>query len=432
MVENKKLSFNDMEKIVKGLAGIDQARYKQHAIETQVVHGYTGIDKATGAISIPIYQSALFAHPGYEESTGFGYSRYGNPTRLELEDTLALLEHGIKAWAFSSGMAAESILLKLFRTGDHILVSNDLYGGTYRLFTAVYGDHFGLEFTYVDTSDTDAVRAAIQKNTKAIFIETPSNPMMTVTDLAAVSAIIKNIGGLTIVDNTFLSPYFQNPIDFGADIVIHSGTKYLGGHNDILSGFIIAANKGLVEPLFNLSMSEGGVLPPFDSWLMLRSIKTLGIRMERQQQNAFKIVAFLKKHPKVAAVYFVGDPEHPHYERSKRQSRGFGGMVSFKLKDPEDVPKILNSLQLVLFAESLGGPETLLTYPLMQTHGSIPEEMRKAAGVDETLLRLSTGIENADDIIADLEQAMAQNRIFEKTAPVEKIIGSQNNIDRRK
>jgi len=394
-----------MTKMAKGYMGIDKEtdvfRFRE---STKIVRGYSGIDKETGAVNTPIYQSTTFAHPGYDQSTGFGYSRYGNPTRLELENTIAMLENGKKAWAFSSGMAAISTVAKLFKPGDHILVSNDLYGGTYRLFTDIYGV-YGIEFEYVDTSKLDEVKEAIKKNTKYIFLETPSNPMMKVTDLRAISDIIKENNGLLIVDNTFLSPYFQKPINFGADIVIHSGTKYIGGHNDIMSGFIVVANESLIEPIFLFAMSEGGMLSPFDSWLTLRSIKTLGIRMEKQQSNAFEIFKFLKQHKKIEKVYYVGDVEHDGFEISKKQSTGYGGMISFSVVNADDIPNILNNLKLILFAESLGGVESLLTYPCMQTHGAIPEKMREKLGVNNKLLRLSVGIEDAKDLIEDLEKA---------------------------
>ncbi|MDR3270169.1 MAG: aminotransferase class I/II-fold pyridoxal phosphate-dependent enzyme, partial [Peptococcaceae bacterium] len=283
-----------LSKQVKDLLGIDPSRdMLKYQLETQLVRGYTGVEPLTGAVQQPIYPSAVYAHPAFDASTGYMYGRMGNPTRLELENTIAMLEHGVKAWAFSSGMAAISSLLKIFQPGDHLLVSNDLYGGTYRLFETVYGK-FGLAFSYVDTSQLAEVKAALRPNTKAIFMETPSNPMMRVTDIRAVAEIIKNHHGLLIVDNTFLSPYFQKPIDFGADIVIHSGTKYIGGHNDILCGIIVVADQTWIEPIFMLSISEGGMLSPFDSWLALRSLKTLAVRMDRQQANAFRIVDFLK------------------------------------------------------------------------------------------------------------------------------------------
>jgi cystathionine gamma-synthase len=398
-------NFDQLASKVRDFTGIDKSRTSAgYRTDTQLVRGYSGIDKATGAISTPLYLSVPYAHPSFDETTGFGYARYGSPTRLELENTIAMLEHGIKAWAFSSGMAAISVLVKLFVPGDHVIVSNDLYGGTYRLFTTIYGK-YGLDFTYVDTSDLGALKKAIRRETRAVFIETPSNPMMNVTDIRAATDLCKAGGILTIVDNTFLSPYFQRPIDLGADIVVHSGTKYLGGHNDIMSGFIIIADKSLIEPLFTFSMSEGGILSSFDSWLTLRSLKTLGLRMERQQKNAFAITGFLKKHRKIEKVFYIGDPEHPGCEISRRQSSGFGGMISFYLKNRDDARQIINKLKLILFAESLGGTETFITYPVLQTHGAIPEEMRNVVGVNEKLLRISAGIEDAEDLLADLEQA---------------------------
>jgi cystathionine gamma-synthase len=400
-------SLEELAKLVKGIYGVDKSKNSYtREITTQLVRGYSGYDRQTGAIGVPIYQSSMFVHEEYGTSTGFGYSRYGNPTRLELEDTIAMLEHGVKAFAYSSGMTAESILLKLFKTGDHIIVSDDLYGGTFRLFSLIYGEQYGLEFSYVSTNDIGEIKKAVKPSTKAVFIETPSNPMMKVTDIRATADVIHNTGGLLIVDNTFLSPYLQNPVDFGADIIVHSGTKYLCGHNDTLAGFIVLADSSLIEKIFTFTMSEGGVLSPFDSYMMLRSLKTLAVRMEKQQENAFKIFQFLKNHNKISDVYYVGDPNHPEYEISRKQARGFGGMISFKVKNPDEIPNILNKMKLVLFAESLGGCETFLTYPIMQTHGAIPEEMRKAVGVGEDLLRLSVGIESVNEIIEDLQQAI--------------------------
>jgi cystathionine gamma-synthase len=399
-------TFEKLSSLVRGFGGIEKDRVSLgYRPGTQLVRGYSGIEKETGAISTPIHLSVPYVHPSFDETTGFGYARYGSPTRLELENTLAMLEHGLKAWAFSSGMAAISILIKLFKPGDHIIVSNDLYGGTYRLFTTIYGK-YGLDFTYVDTSDLEALKKEFRGETRAVFIETPSNPMMNVTDIKAAAELCKNNNALAIVDNTFLSPYFQRPIDFGADIVVHSGTKYLGGHNDILSGFIVVADKSLIEPIFTFSMSEGGVLPPFDSWLTLRSLKTLALRMEKQQKNAFILVDFLKKHKKVEKVFYVGDKDHPGIDISRRQTTGSGGMISFYLKDRDDVRTVINRLKLILFAESLGGTETLLTYPVLQTHGAIPEELRSAVGVNEKLLRISAGVEDAEDLLEDLAQAL--------------------------
>ena len=391
----------------------------RHSIETNVVHGATPWDPVTGAISTPIYQSSTFRHPALFESTGFDYSRGLNPTRLELEKTLALLEHGSYGLAFSSGMAAISCIIKLFSPGDHIIVSEDLYGGTYRLFNDFYAS-YGYSFSWIDTSDIDAVRAALTPRTRCIFIETPSNPMMKVTDIRAMAELIhahttadsgtgSAVGvraGYLIVDNTFLSPYYQNPLDSGADFVLHSGTKYLGGHNDTLSGFIVHDKPETEEKLRLIQKSEGAALGPFDAWLVLRGIKTLAVRMKTQSENARAVAEWLKKHPKVDKVFYAGFPDHPQYELSCSQSRGFGGMISFYLKDPADAPKMLKSVKLILFAESLGGVETLLTYPVEQTHKAIPEQMRLSAGVNGRLLRLSIGIENVGDILEDLDVAL--------------------------
>ncbi|MDR2073339.1 MAG: PLP-dependent aspartate aminotransferase family protein [Spirochaetaceae bacterium] len=392
--------------LVKDFNGIDKTRASlRYRPGTRLVRGYSGVEKETGAISVPIHMSVPYVHPSFDESTGFGYARYGSPTRLELENTIAMLEGGIKAWAFSSGMAAISALVKLFVPGDHIIVSDDLYGGTYRLFTTIYGK-YGLEFSYVDTSNLEALKKALRRETRAVFIETPSNPMMHVTDIQAVAELCKSIKALTIVDNTLLSPYFQRPLDFDADIVVHSGTKYLGGHNDIMSGFIVIADKTLIEPFFTFTMSEGAVLSPFDSWLTLRSLKTLALRMEKQQENAAAIAAFLKQHRKIHRIFYTGDPEHPGYEISRRQTTGFGGMISFYLRDKDQVRPFINRLKLILFAESLGGTETLLTYPVLQTHGAIPEALRNAVGVNEKLIRISAGVEDPADLLEDLDQAL--------------------------
>ncbi|MBN7772220.1 trans-sulfuration enzyme family protein [Clostridium aminobutyricum] len=374
-------------------------------VKTKVVHGYKGYDAQTGAISFPIYQSATFRHPGLNESTGYDYSRLQNPTREELEKTVASLEHATHGFAFSSGMAAITTVIKLFSPGDHIIVSDDLYGGTYRIFEEIY-KKFGIEFNFVDTSNTEEVVRNFKPNTAAVFIETPSNPMMKISDIEAICEYAKSKGALTIVDNTFLTPYFQTPIDLGADIVIHSGTKYLGGHNDTLAGVLLLNDDALAEQIQLIQKSEGAVLAPFDSWLILRGIKTLAIRMEKQQENALKIAEWLKTHPKVEKVYYAGLPESEGYEISKKQATGFGAMISFSIYDVELVEKILQRVNVIIFAESLGGVESLITYPMVQTHAAIPPEIRERIGVDERLLRLSVGIEDSDDIINDLEQAL--------------------------
>jgi cystathionine gamma-synthase len=374
------------------------------SLDTLVVHGTIPFDPVTGAVSTPIYQSATFRHPGLGQSTGYDYSRVVNPTRSELERTLALIEHGKYGLAFSTGMGAISTLIKLYRPGDHIIVSEDLYGGTYRLFHDFY-ESYGYAFSWIDTSSIDLIRKAIRPETRALFIETPSNPMMKVTDIRACAELIHQQGGHLIVDNTFLSPWLQTPLDLGADMVVHSGTKYLAGHNDTLSGFIVHASDALEEPLRNAQKSEGASLAPFDAWLVLRGLKTLGLRMERHEKNAQVIARWLREHRRVEKVFYPGFEDHPQYELSGSQSRGFGGMISFYLKNPADVAVLLKNLSLILFAESLGGVESLITYPLVQTHGAIPEAMRLAAGVNEKLIRLSVGIEHVDDIIGDLDRA---------------------------
>lgn len=375
------------------------------SIDTKLVHGFSNFDQNTGAVSFPIYQSATFRHPGLYKTTGYDYSRLQNPTREELENTIANLEGGKHGFAFSSGMAAISTILSLFVPGEHIIVSDDLYGGTYRLFEEIY-KKYGIEFSYVDASNTKNIEKEIKQNTKGVFIETPSNPVMKVADIRKISDLSKNSGILLIIDNTFLTPYFQRPLELGADIVVHSGTKYLGGHNDTLAGLIVVNDDELYESLKLVQKSEGAVLAPFDSWLILRGIKTLGVRLERQQENAMKIANWLSTHKKVKKVYYAGLPQHEGYEISKGQASGFGAMISFCVEDKSIVERVLERVQIILFAESLGGVESLITYPIVQTHAAIPEEMREKIGVTDTLLRLSVGIEAAEDIIGDLEQAL--------------------------
>lgn len=316
------------------------------------------------------------------------------------------MENGKRGFAFSSGMAAVSTVIKLFSPGDHIIVSDDLYGGTYRLFEEVYKG-FGLSFTYVDTSQIKEVQSHITTFTRAVLIETPSNPMMKITDIKAIVQFCKKLDIMTIVDNTFLTPYFQRPLELGADIVLHSGTKFLGGHNDTLAGLVVVNDDKLIDKLQLLQKSEGAVLAPFDSWLILRGIKTLGIRLNKQQENALKIAMWLKEHSKVEAVYYAGLPSHEGYEICKKQASGFGSMISFSVKDSKLVAQVLERVKIILFAESLGGVESLITYPMVQTHAAIPAEMRERIGVNDRLLRLSVGIEAAEDLTKDLEQALA-------------------------
>lgn len=360
---------------------------------------------STGAISYPIYQTATFAHPSVGNSTGYDYSRSQNPTREQLELIVASLEGGAQAVAFSSGMAAVNALMEIFQPGDHILASDDLYGGSIRIFDHINTKN-GLEISYINTSEIDDIKKHIQTNTKAIFVETPTNPMMNVTDLSKVSELAKQHGLLLIADNTFLSPYFQNPIALGADVVLHSGTKFLGGHNDTLAGLLVLATDELAEKIRFISKTTGAGLAPFDSWLILRGIKTLALRMEAQQKNALVLANWLEQQPKVTTVYYIGLPCHPGYEINKNQSRGFGSMISFHVDNPQTAVNILNKVKLIQYAESLGGVESLITYPMLQTHADIPEDIREQKGINNLLLRLSVGIEHIDDLIADLEQAI--------------------------
>lgn len=400
-------SFESMAREIAGLLGIERQRHSEWSLETRAIHGYEGRDPRTGAVSYPIYQTATFAHPALHESTGFAYSRCGNPTVLELENTIALLEGGLKAYAYTSGLAAITTLLKMFQAGDHLLVSDDLYGGTYRLFHDVYATRYGLEFDFVDFCDLEAVERAIKPNTRAFFVETPTNPMMHVADIAALAQLAHGNGALLVVDNTFLTCFFQRPLELGADAVVYSGTKYLCGHNDVTCGFVVIRDETLLERSFMDYMSEGGALAPFEAWLMLRSLKTLGVRLRQQEANAKRICSWLKEHPHVTSVLYVGDSEHPGYELMQRQANGFGAMISFNVDSNERLLRVLERVQLITFAESLGGAESLITYPLVQTHGSIPAQIRDELGISETLLRLSVGLEDADDLIADLAQALA-------------------------
>ncbi|PWL57582.1 MAG: cystathionine gamma-synthase [Lachnospiraceae bacterium] len=355
-----------------------------------------------GAISYPIYQTATYEHPEAGQSTGYDYSRLQNPTREHLEKMIAGLESGIDAFALSTGMAAITLLMELFRPGDHLIVEADLYGGSIRLFDHVNKKN-NYEFTHLNCAEDD-IEGAIQDNTKAIYIETPTNPMMNVSDIAAIAKIAKKHGLLLIVDNTFLSPYFQNPLKLGADIVVHSGTKFLGGHNDTLAGFLVTNNEEVRDRLRFLIKTTGAGLAPFDCWLILRGMKTLGIRMERSQENAIRIAEWLKTQSIVQKVYYPGLPEHPGYEIMKKQARGFGSMITFRVDSKEHALQILKQVRMIKFAESLGGVETLITYPTTQTHADVPEEVRLKNGITPCTLRLSTGIEDIEDLLGELSE----------------------------
>ena len=361
-------------------------------------------DDRTGAISFPIYQTATYAHPAVGQSTGYDYSRLQNPTREQLEKIVASLEGGLDALAFSSGMAAITTLMEIFKPGDHIISEADLYGGSIRLFDHINQKN-GIEFSRINFAEEDPENY-IKENTKAIYIETPTNPMMNVIDIRKTAELAKKHNLLLIVDNTFLSPYFQRPFELGADIILHSGTKFLSGHNDTLAGFIVVNTPELSEKLRYIIKTTGAGLAPFDSWLVLRGIKTLPIRMEKAQENAQAIVEFLLQEKKVKNVYYPGIPGTNNYEVCKSQASGFGSMLTFEVESKALALHILESLKLIPFAESLGGVETLITYPTTQTHADVPKEIRIKNGITDSVLRLSAGIEDKKDLIADLKQAI--------------------------
>lgn len=358
----------------------------------------------TGAISFPIYQTATYAHPEVGKSTGFDYSRLQNPTKQHVEEIVASLEEGVDALAFSSGMAAITTLMELFKPGDHLITDADLYGGSIRLFDHV-NEKNGITFSHIDCSSED-IESYIRPETKAIYIETPTNPMMNVVDIRKTAKIAKAHNLLLIVDNTFLSPYFQKPLTLGADIVIHSGTKFLGGHNDTLAGFIVVNSTELSEKFRFLIKTVGSGLAPLDSWLIARGIKTLPLRMEKAQANAQEIVKFLQTQPKIKKIYYPGIEGSKGYEICKSQATGFGSMLTFETESKELALHILKSTKLIPFAESLGGTETLLTYPTTQTHADVPEEVRLKNGITDSVLRMSVGIEDVEDLIADIKQAI--------------------------
>lgn len=383
----------------------DYSKKEELAFESKTVHGALGHDPMTGAVSFPIFQSATFRHIALGQDTGYSYSRVKNPTREELERTMAILEEGIAGFAVSSGMAAVTCVLSLLNPGDHIILSDDLYGGTLHI-NETFFSRYGIEFSQVDMSDLKQLNETIKPNTKMIFVETPTNPMMKVADIKEISKIAKSINAVMVVDNTFLTPYYQKPLTLGADIVIHSGTKYLGGHNDTLAGIIVVKKQEHADFIFGQVKTFGNQIAPLDAWLILRGLKTLTVRMKQHNENAIKVANWLRKQPKVKEVYFVGFEDHPQYSITKEQTTGFGGMISFAVDSEETAKKILEKVDLIMFAESLGGTETLITYPLTQTHNSVPEEIREKLGITGKLLRLSVGIEKAEDIIQDLENAL--------------------------
>ena len=375
-------------------------------LETKLVHISTP-DVLTGAISTPIYQTSSYVQEEPDVNKGFAYTRTANPTRKVVEQAIAELEGGIAGFAFSSGLAATDCVLKLLKQGDEIIAVNDVYGGTYRIVTTVY-NKFGVTSKFIDTTDIQNVLQAVSNKTRFIWLETPTNPTLKISDIEEIAKISKQVGALLIVDNTFLSPALQQPIRLGADIVVHSGTKYLSGHGDVLSGFVVVKDPKIAEELKYLQNTSGGVLSPFDSWLTLRGIQTLSLRMEKHSQNAQKIAEFLTTHPKVDKVYYPGLKNHPNHHIAAKQQKGFGGMVSFSLKDDtlEAAKDFLTRTKIFLLAENLGDVRSLGSHPATMTHKSTPLEVRKETGIQDSLIRLSIGIENVDDLINDIKQAL--------------------------
>lgn len=376
-------------------------------LATRFIHAGMEPDPSTGAIMTPVYMTSTYVQEAPGVNKGFEYARSQNPTRKALEEALATIENGQYGLAFSSGVAATDAVLKLLAPGDEVLAGNDLYGGTYRLFTKVF-EKFGISFRYVDMGSLDAVEAAITPATRLIWLETPTNPLINVGDIAAIGAISKRHNALLCVDNTFASPYLQNPLDLGADIVLHSSTKYLGGHSDVVQGALVVNEKDLYDQLYFIQKSCGAVPGPMDCFLVLRGIKTLHLRMQRHCENGVLIAQWLRQHPKVGKVFWCGFEDHPGYAVAKKQMRGFGGMISFELKDNavDAAKKVLSSTKLFSLAESLGGVESLINHPATMTHASIPREERIKNGLSDSLIRLSVGVEDAEDLIADLEQAI--------------------------
>ena len=375
--------------------------------ETLCLHADQNIKDEWGSLNQAICQTATFVHKGIDIDSPYSYSRLSNPTRRHLEKTIASLEGGYDAYAFSSGMTAISVSMMLIQKGSHVIATDDLYGGALRLFNHVCKNN-GIEFDFVDTSNIDLVKEKIKPNTKLIYIETPSNPIMKVTDIKEIADLAHSIGAYLFVDNTFLTPYYQNPISLGADIVIHSATKYLGGHNDALAGVVVAKTSELAERILFYSKTIGGQLAPFDAFLIERGIKTLPIRMDRISENAYKLALWLAKNKRIKKVYYAGLPSSKGYQIMKKQAKGFGGMISIELESSSLAKKVLKEVKVFQYAESLGGVESLITYPMLQTHADVPKEEREARGINDRFLRISVGIENIEDLIEDLKIVLGE------------------------
>lgn len=373
--------------------------------KTKMIHGGIVGDPHTGAVSTPIYQVSTYKQDGVGNHKGFEYSRTGNPTRHALEELIKDLEEGHAGFAFGSGMAAITGVMMLFNSGDHVILTDDVYGGTYRVMTKIL-NRLGIDSTFVDTSNLANIEGALKENTRALFIETPTNPLLKITDVEAAAAFAKKHGLLTVVDNTFSTPYWQTPLTIGADIVVHSATKYIGGHSDVVGGLVVVNSAELAEQLHFVQNSTGGVLGPQDSWLLIRGIKTLALRMEAHEKNTNAIVDFLVQHPAVGKVFYPGLADHPNHEIAKKQAGGFGGMVSFDVGSEQKADEILSKVKYFTLAESLGAVESLISVPARMTHASIPSERRKELGITDGLVRISVGIEDVEDLIEDLKQAL--------------------------
>ncbi|PEJ22608.1 cystathionine gamma-synthase [Bacillus toyonensis] len=374
--------------------------------KTKLIHGIRIGEPSTGSVNVPIYQTSTYKQEAVGKHQGYEYSRTGNPTRAALEEMIAVLENGHAGFAFGSGMAAITATIMLFSKGDHVILTDDVYGGTYRVITKVL-KRFGIEHTFVDTTNLEEVVEAIRPNTKAIYVETPTNPLLKITDIKKISTLAKEKDLLTIIDNTFMTPYWQSPISLGADIVLHSATKYLGGHSDVVAGLVVVNSPQLAEDLHFVQNSTGGILGPQDSFLLLRGLKTLGIRMEEHETNSRAIAEFLNNHPKVNKVYYPGLESHQNHELATEQANGFGAIISFDVDSEETLNKVLEKLQYFTLAESLGAVESLISIPSQMTHASIPADRRKELGITDTLIRISVGIEDGEDLIEDLAQALA-------------------------
>jgi len=376
--------------------------------ESSLIHGGVYGDKFTGAVNVPIYQTSTFEQEGLGQYKGWEYARTGNPTRHAVETLIAELEGGKAGFAFSSGMAAITAVLSLFQSGDRVIISKNVYGGTFRVLDKIFRN-FGISYAFEDTTDLNSLKERLTENVKAILVESPANPLLTVTDIAGIATIAKEKGILTIVDNTFMTPYLQRPLELGADIVVHSATKYLGGHSDLIAGLVVVKTEELAERLGFIQNATGGVLAPFDSFLLVRGIKTLGVRMDRHVENAINVAKYLQEHEAVKKVFYPGLGDAQGYEINQKQAKNGGAMISFELKEKYNINKFFSSLRLIALAESLGGVESLVCHPATMTHASIPEEKRKEIGISDALIRLSIGIEGIEDLLFDLEQAIAES-----------------------